>query len=76
MASIWSITWPPEARSFTHWPTAILPYAARKCLRDLWTTSSPTALLLQAGVNEVKVNGNLRGKPTLILHGRVTRWYL
>jgi hydroxybutyrate-dimer hydrolase len=37
------------------------------CLRNLWT--APNAAL-RAGVEEVRVNGNLRGKPTIIVHGR------
>ncbi|MGH6610925.1 MAG: 3-hydroxybutyrate oligomer hydrolase family protein, partial [Burkholderiaceae bacterium] len=45
-------------------------FLGAQCLRQLWTTSSATALAVQAGVNEVRVNGNLRGKPTIIVHGR------
>jgi hydroxybutyrate-dimer hydrolase len=37
------------------------------CLRNLWT--APNAAL-RAGVEEVRVNGNLRGKPAIIVHGR------
>jgi hydroxybutyrate-dimer hydrolase len=37
------------------------------CLRQLWTV--PSAALL-SGVNEVRVTGNLRAKPTIIVHGR------
>ena len=45
-------------------------FAGANCLRQLWTTASAQALALQAGVNEVKVTGDLRGKPAIILHGR------
>ncbi len=37
------------------------------CLRTLWTGASPT---VRNGVDEVRVGGNLRGKPAIILHGR------
>jgi len=40
------------------------------CLRNLVTGSDVAAQKLQAGVNETRRNGNLRGKPTLIVHGR------
>jgi hydroxybutyrate-dimer hydrolase len=40
------------------------------CLRELWTGSSPNALRVQQGVAEVYRTANLRGKPTLIVHGR------
>ena len=45
-------------------------FLGAQCLRNLWTTSSASALAVQAGVNEVRVTGNLRAKPTLIVHGR------
>ena len=45
-------------------------FLGAQCVRQLWTTSSATALAVQAGVNEVRVTGNLRAKPTLIVHGR------
>jgi hydroxybutyrate-dimer hydrolase len=45
-------------------------YLGAHCLRQLWTTLTPNALALQQGVNEVRLGGNLRGKPALILHGR------
>ena len=45
-------------------------FLGAQCLRQLWTTSSAKAVALQTGVSEVLVNGNLHGKPTLILHGR------
>lgn len=45
-------------------------FLGAQCLRDLWTTTSAAAVAVQTGVNEVRVNGNLRAKPTLIVHGR------
>ena len=45
-------------------------FLGAQCLRQLWTTSSATALAVQSGVNQVRVTANLRGKPTLIVHGR------
>jgi hydroxybutyrate-dimer hydrolase len=45
-------------------------FAGAHCLRQLWTTASASAVAVQTGVSEVKVSGNLRGKPALILHGR------
>lgn len=40
------------------------------CLRNLVTGSDATARRLQAGLDETRRNGNLRGKPALIVHGR------
>ncbi|MBS0390336.1 MAG: D-(-)-3-hydroxybutyrate oligomer hydrolase [Proteobacteria bacterium] len=40
------------------------------CLRNLVTGADAAARKLQAGVDETRRNGNLRGKPTLIVHGR------
>ncbi len=40
------------------------------CLRNLVTGSDALAQRLQAGVNETRRNGNLRGKPAIIVHGR------
>jgi len=40
------------------------------CLRQLWTGNSAEALRLKTGVAEVQRSANLRGKPTLIVHGR------
>ena len=40
------------------------------CLRNLVTGTDAAALRLQAGVDETRRNGNLRGKPALIVHGR------
>ena len=40
------------------------------CLRDLLDGGSAPARALQAGLDEVRRSGDLRGKPTLIVHGR------
>lgn len=40
------------------------------CLRALFTGTDAVAQRLQTGLNEVRLTGNLRGKPTLIVHGR------
>ena len=40
------------------------------CLRDLVVGSEPAAKKLQAGVDETRRDGDLQGKPTLIVHGR------
>ena len=40
------------------------------CLRNLVTGSDAAAKKLQAGLDETRRNGNLRGKPTVIVHGR------
>lgn len=40
------------------------------CLRNLVTGSDAAAKKLQAGLDETRRNGNLRGKPALIVHGR------
>ena len=40
------------------------------CLRELATGTSVNTARVTAGVNEVLRTGNLRGKPTLIVHGR------
>jgi hydroxybutyrate-dimer hydrolase len=37
------------------------------CLRALWAAGNPA---LRAGVDQVRVAGNLRGKPAIIVHGR------
>lgn len=39
-------------------------------LRSLWTGSGAQAEALRAGVNEVRLTGNLHGKPAIIVHGR------
>ncbi len=40
------------------------------CLRNLVTGTDAAALKLQAGVNETRRSGDLRGKPAIIVHGR------
>ncbi len=40
------------------------------CLRNLVTGNEALAQRLQAGLNETRRTGNLRGKPVLIVHGR------
>jgi hydroxybutyrate-dimer hydrolase len=40
------------------------------CLRDVQTLSTNTSTTLTQSVAAVKVNGNLRGKPAIIVHGR------
>lgn len=40
------------------------------CLRNLVTGTDPATRKLQAGVDETRRNGNLRGKPAIIVHGR------
>lgn len=40
------------------------------CLRNLVTGTDAAAKKLQAGLDETRRNGNLHGKPTLIVHGR------
>ena len=45
-------------------------FLGAQCVRQLWTTSTTAALAVQTGVNGVRVSGNLRGKPALIVHGR------
>lgn len=40
------------------------------CLRDLFTGSSAAATQLRASIDATKRNGNLRGKPAVIVHGR------
>ena len=40
------------------------------CLRNLVAGTDAAALKMQAGVNEMRRNGNLRGKPAIIVHGR------
>ena len=41
-----------------------------RCLRNLLTGTDALAQRLQTGVGEVKRTGNLRGRPSLIVHGR------
>ena len=40
------------------------------CLRNLVAGTDAAAVKMQAGVNETRRNGNLRGKPAIIVHGR------
>ncbi|SAL74862.1 exported hydrolase [Caballeronia peredens] len=42
-------------------------YAGAACLRSLWTNGNPTMV---GSVNAIRVNGNLRGKPAIIVQGR------
>lgn len=44
--------------------------AGAQCLRNLVTGSDANARRLQAGLDEARHNGNLRGKPAIIVHGR------
>ena len=41
-----------------------------RCLRNLWTGADANAARVKAGVNEVLRNGDLHGKPAIIVHGR------
>jgi len=40
------------------------------CLRNLLTGTDAASLALQTGLNETRRNGNLHGKPAIIVHGR------
>lgn len=40
------------------------------CLRDLWTATTVAAIAVKTGVAETYRSANLRGVPTLIVHGR------
>ena len=40
------------------------------CLRNLVTGNDGAARALQAGIDETRRNGNLQGKPAIIVHGR------
>ncbi|MDD2546167.1 MAG: D-(-)-3-hydroxybutyrate oligomer hydrolase [Burkholderiaceae bacterium] len=44
--------------------------AGALCLRNLVTGNDVAARKLQAGVDETRRNGHLRGKPAIIVHGR------
>ena len=44
--------------------------AGALCLRNLVTGNDAAAKKLQAGVDETRRSGNLRGKPAVIVHGR------
>ncbi len=41
-----------------------------RCLRALWTENSIEARRVREGVEAVRVSGDLRGKPAIIVHGR------
>jgi hydroxybutyrate-dimer hydrolase len=61
------------ARDFLSFNTAGVPdwnLAGAQCLRNLVTGSDANARRLQAGLDEARHNGNLRGKPAIIVHGR------
>ncbi|WPB55552.1 3-hydroxybutyrate oligomer hydrolase family protein [Xylophilus sp. GOD-11R] len=45
-------------------------FDAALCLRELATGSSANALRVQAGLRSVLATGDLRSRPTLIVHGR------
>ncbi len=45
-------------------------FLGAQCLRNLWTTSNANAVAVKAGVDQVRLTGNLRAKPTIIVHGR------
>ena len=40
------------------------------CLRELYTGNSATATTVRSNIDAIKRNGNLRGKPAVIVHGR------
>jgi len=40
------------------------------CLRNLWTGADALAGRVRSGVDEVRLTGNLRGKPAIIVQGR------
>jgi hydroxybutyrate-dimer hydrolase len=50
--------------------TANASYTGAVCLRRLWTGSDSWAQRVQQGVNQILVNANLHGKPTIIVQGR------
>ena len=45
-------------------------FGGANCLRALWTDSGASATRVRTGITEVQRTANLRGKPTLIVHGR------
>ena len=49
---------------------ADLNFDGAACLRDLWTGTGTTSSIVRASVEQLKVHGNLRGKPAIIVHGR------
>jgi hydroxybutyrate-dimer hydrolase len=40
------------------------------CLRDLWTGSSEWASTVRRSIDELRLSGDLHGKPAIIVHGR------
>jgi hydroxybutyrate-dimer hydrolase len=50
--------------------TADLNLDGALCLRNLLSGTDAGALALQAGLDETRRNGNLRGKPAIVVHGR------
>jgi len=50
--------------------SADFSFDGANCLRQLWTGTSANATRLKAGVAEVYRTANLKGKPTIIVHGR------
>ncbi|MFN4120924.1 D-(-)-3-hydroxybutyrate oligomer hydrolase [Acidovorax sp.] len=56
--------------SFTAAGVADWNTAGAVCLRNLVTGTDAAAKKLQAGVDETRRSGNLRGKPAIIVHGR------
>ena len=49
---------------------ADLNFDGALCLRNLWTGSGAAASAVRASVEQIKVRGNLNGKPAVIVHGR------
>lgn len=45
-------------------------YDGAACQRELWAGTSVNAARVQSGIAQVRRSANLRGKPTLIVHGR------
>jgi hydroxybutyrate-dimer hydrolase len=62
----------PRNHSASVSPGGLANFAApgADCLRALWTGTGANATAVRAGVAEVVRTANLRGKPTLIVHGR------
>jgi len=67
-----SVGGPKNHTASTSPSTSLLDFAydGANCLRGLWTGSSAAATRVKAGVAEVYRTANLRGKPTLVVHGR------
>ncbi|WP_139826071.1 3-hydroxybutyrate oligomer hydrolase family protein [Derxia lacustris] len=45
-------------------------FTGADCLRQLWLGNSALAQRVKTGVGEIRLTGNLRGKPALIVQGR------